>query len=91
MSTEELGSPAYQKYDLEVWMPGRDSFGETCSASNCTDFQSRRLSITYKSPVMEDGRNKVVHPHTVRLGMCTLTNEVYIYVCLCTQIHSKII
>lgn len=28
MPTEELGTPAYHKYDLEAWMPGRQSFGE---------------------------------------------------------------
>jgi seryl-tRNA synthetase len=28
MPTEELGAPAYRKYDIEAWMPGRDAFGE---------------------------------------------------------------
>ena len=28
MPTEELGTPAYHKYDLEAWMPGRQAFGE---------------------------------------------------------------
>lgn len=28
MPTEELGTPAYHKYDLEAWMPGRKEFGE---------------------------------------------------------------
>lgn len=28
MPTEELGAPAYRKYDVEVWMPGREDFGE---------------------------------------------------------------
>jgi seryl-tRNA synthetase len=28
MPTEELGAPAYKKYDMEAWMPGRDSWGE---------------------------------------------------------------
>jgi len=44
----DLGGPAYRKYDLEAWMPGRGSggeFGEVTSASNCTDYQSRRLNI----------------------------------------------
>ena len=51
--TGDLGGPAYRKYDLEAWMPGRgDSgeFGEVTSTSNCTDYQSRRLNIRYKSP-----------------------------------------
>lgn len=48
----DLGAPAYKKYDLEAWMPGRDSaekYGEVTSASNCTDFQSRRLNMRYRT------------------------------------------
>lgn len=48
--TGDLGGPAYRKFDLEAWMPGRNEFGEVTSASNCTDFQSRRLGIRCKSP-----------------------------------------
>lgn len=59
--TGDLGAPAYRKYDLEAWMPGRgDSgdWGEITSTSNCTDYQARRLGIRYKD---EDGKNKHVH------------------------------
>jgi seryl-tRNA synthetase len=48
--TGDLGGPAYRKFDLEAWMPGRNEFGEITSASNCTDFQARRLGIRCKSP-----------------------------------------
>jgi seryl-tRNA synthetase len=51
--TGDLGGPAYRKYDLEAWMPGRGEhgeFGEVTSTSNCTDFQARRLNIRYKTP-----------------------------------------
>lgn len=41
----ELGSPAYRKYDIESWMPGREMYGELSSCSNCTDYQSSRLDI----------------------------------------------
>jgi seryl-tRNA synthetase len=50
--TGDLGGPAYRKYDLEAWMPGRGEngeYGEVTSTSNCTDFQARRLNIRYKS------------------------------------------
>ncbi len=50
-STGDLGGPAYRKYDLEAWMPGRGDggeYGEVTSTSNCTDYQSRRLDIRYK-------------------------------------------
>ncbi|KAG0239302.1 seryl-tRNA synthetase [Actinomortierella wolfii] len=49
MPTEELGASAYKKYDIEAWMPGRNSWGEISSTSNCTDYQSRRLNIRYRS------------------------------------------
>lgn len=51
-ATGDLGGPAYRKFDLEAWMPGRgDSgeYGEVTSTSNCTDFQARRLDIRYKN------------------------------------------
>jgi seryl-tRNA synthetase len=49
--TGDLGGPAYRKYDLEAWMPGRGEageYGEVTSTSNCTDYQARRLGIRYK-------------------------------------------
>ena len=51
--TGDLGGPAYRKYDLEAWMPGRGEageFGEVTSASNCTDYQARRLGIRTRVP-----------------------------------------
>ena len=48
MPTEELGASAHRKLDVEVWMPGRKEFGEVCSASDCTDYQARRLNTRYQ-------------------------------------------
>ncbi len=51
-ATGDLGGPAYRKYDLEAWMPGRGEkgeYGEVTSTSNCTDYQARRLNIRYKN------------------------------------------
>ncbi len=58
--TGDLGAPAYRKWDLEAWMPGRNGgdWGEVTSTSNCTDYQSRRLNVRYKD---DDGKNKFVH------------------------------
>jgi seryl-tRNA synthetase len=53
LCTGDLGASAYRKFDLEAWMPGRGDggeFGEVTSASNCTDYQARRLGIRCKSP-----------------------------------------
>jgi seryl-tRNA synthetase len=52
-ATGDLGGPAYRKYDLEAWMPGRGEageYGEVTSASNCTDYQARRLGIRCRTP-----------------------------------------
>jgi seryl-tRNA synthetase len=52
-ATGDLGGPAYRKYDLEAWMPGRGEageWGEVTSTSNCTDYQARRLAIRFRKP-----------------------------------------
>ena len=51
-ATGDLGGPAYRKFDLEAWMPGRGEvgeWGEVTSTSNCTDYQARRLNVRYKT------------------------------------------
>lgn len=47
-ATGDLGGPAYRKYDVEAWMPGRGCYGEVTSTSNCTDYQARRLNARYR-------------------------------------------
>ncbi|XP_071834251.1 serine--tRNA ligase, mitochondrial-like isoform X2 [Apostichopus japonicus] len=68
MPAHDLGSPAYRKYDVEAWMPGRDSYGEISSASNCTDYQSRRLRIKYRT----DGNSDSVYAHTLNGTACAV-------------------
>ena len=49
--TGDLGGPAYRKFDLEAWMPGRGEqgqYGEVTSSSDCSDYQARRLNIRYR-------------------------------------------
>lgn len=60
-ATGDLGAPAYRKFDIEAWMPGRGEegeYGEVTSTSNCTDYQARNLNIRYKE---DDGKTKFVH------------------------------
>jgi len=54
----DLGAPASKKYDIEAWIPSEKTYRETHSCSNCTDFQSRRMNIRYKS---KDGKTELVH------------------------------
>ncbi|XP_037372416.1 serine--tRNA ligase, mitochondrial isoform X2 [Talpa occidentalis] len=67
MPTQELGLPAYRKFDIEAWMPGRGRFGEVTSASNCTDFQSRRLHIMFQTEAGE-----LQFAHTVNATACAV-------------------
>jgi seryl-tRNA synthetase len=46
----DLGSAAAKKVDNEAWLPGAKRYMEVTSASNTTDYQSRRLGIRFKSP-----------------------------------------
>uniref|UniRef100_A0A673B7Q5 serine--tRNA ligase n=1 Tax=Sphaeramia orbicularis TaxID=375764 RepID=A0A673B7Q5_9TELE len=71
MPTQELGPPAYRKYDIEAWMPGRNSYGEISSGSNCTDYQSRRLNILYER---EDG--SLQYAHTVNATACAIPRTI---------------
>jgi seryl-tRNA synthetase len=70
----DLGAAAFKKYDVEAWMPGRDSdekYGEITSASNCTDFQSRRLNIRYKTK-----DKKKIYPYTLNGTAIALSRTV---------------
>ena len=58
--TGDLGKGQAQKYDIETWMPSRNSYGETHSASRFYDFQARRLMLRYKN-----GEKKNVYCHTL--------------------------
>ncbi|MEM6731909.1 MAG: aminoacyl--tRNA ligase-related protein, partial [Myxococcota bacterium] len=49
LSTGDMGFAASKTYDLEVWLPGQNSFREISSCSNCTDFQARRAKIRYRT------------------------------------------
>ncbi len=44
----DLGQPQVQKFDVETWMPSREGYGETHSASRFHDFQARRLNLRYR-------------------------------------------
>ncbi len=56
----DLGQPQVQKFDIETWMPSREGYGETHSASRFHDFQARRLNLRYR-----DGEGKVRFCHTL--------------------------
>ena len=56
--TGDLGRGQVQKYDIEAWMPSRNSYGETHSASRFYEFQARRMNLRYKN---ENKKNVFCH------------------------------
>lgn len=56
--TGDMSAGKYRMFDLEAWMPGMNRWGETGSASNFVDWQSRRLNVRYKD---RDGKKKYVY------------------------------
>jgi seryl-tRNA synthetase len=48
LATGDLGFSSAKTYDLEVWLPGYDTYREISSCSNFTDFQARRAGIRYR-------------------------------------------
>lgn len=54
----DMSAGKYRAFDLEAWMPGMNRYGETGSASNFLDWQSRRLNVKYKD---ENGDKKHVY------------------------------
>jgi seryl-tRNA synthetase len=58
LCTGDLGPGQVEKFDIETWMPSREGYGETHSASRFHDFQARRLNIRFKN---NEGKTAFVH------------------------------
>jgi seryl-tRNA synthetase len=61
LCTGDLGFSATKTYDIEVWLPGQNTYREISSCSNFLDFQARRMGIRYRSA----GTNKTRLVHTL--------------------------
>ena len=57
----DLGFSASKTYDIEVWLPGQNTFKEISSCSNFEDFQARRAKIRYRL----SGKSKTEYVHTL--------------------------
>ncbi len=56
--TGDMSAGKYKMFDIEAWIPSRNGYGETGSASNFLDWQARRLNVKYKD---KDGNKKYVY------------------------------
>ena len=61
LCTGDLGFSASKTYDIEVWLPGQETFKEISSCSNFEDFQARRAKIRYRIA----GKSKTEYVHTL--------------------------
>ena len=59
LCTGDMGFASAKTYDLEVWLPGQNTYREISSCSNCEDFQARRANIRYRKE--PKGRPLFVH------------------------------
>ncbi len=48
LCTGDMGFSSAKTYDVEVWLPGQNTYREISSCSNCTDFQARRANIRFR-------------------------------------------
>ncbi len=58
LCTGDMGFGATRTHDLEVWLPGQNTYREISSVSNCEAFQARRLQARFKNA---QGKNELVH------------------------------
>lgn len=77
--TADIGKPNARGIDIEAWVPSQGKYRETHTADFMTDYQTRRLNITYRSTVPADGQlhdaptSKFVHTNDATafaLGRC---------------------
>lgn len=61
LSTGDMGFGATKTHDLEVWLPGQDTYREISSVSVCGDFQARRMNARYRP----EGGGKPEFVHTL--------------------------
>jgi seryl-tRNA synthetase len=61
LCTGDIGFAAAKTYDIEVWLPGQNTYREISSCSNCEDFQARRANIRYR----KDKKAKPSFVHTL--------------------------
>ena len=59
LCTGDMGFSANKTYDIEVWLPGENTYREISSCSNCGDFQARRMNTRYKK------KDKNIFVHTL--------------------------
>ena len=66
LCTGDMGFASQKTYDIEVWLPGQDTYREISSCSVCGDFQARRMDARYRPK--GGGKDAALRAHAQRLG-----------------------
>ncbi|WP_432144167.1 serine--tRNA ligase [Streptomyces sp. bgisy084] len=74
VATGDLGASASRKFDCEAWIPTQGKYRELTSASNCDEFQARRLSVRMRETV--DGKQKVSPLATLNGTLCAIPRTI---------------
>lgn len=74
VATGDLGASASRKFDCEAWIPTQGKYRELTSASNCNEFQARRLSVRMRETV--DGKQKVSPLATLNGTLCAVPRTI---------------
>ncbi|MGD3105220.1 serine--tRNA ligase [Streptomyces sp. YGL11-2] len=74
VATGDLGASASRKFDCEAWIPTQGKYRELTSASNCDEFQARRLSVRMRETV--DGKQKVKPLATLNGTLCAVPRTI---------------
>ena len=61
LCTGDMGFASQKTYDIEVWLPGEDTYREISSCSVCGEFQARRMNARYRTK----GSKELRHVHTL--------------------------
>ncbi|HEU0117857.1 MAG TPA: serine--tRNA ligase, partial [Alphaproteobacteria bacterium] len=73
LCTGDMGFGSRKTYDIEVWVPGQNTYREISSCSNCGDFQGRRMNARFRMAGSKN--NEFVHTLNgsgVALGRCLI-------------------
>ncbi|AZS73063.1 serine--tRNA ligase [Streptomyces lydicus] len=74
VATGDLGASASRKFDCEAWIPTQGKYRELTSASNCDEFQARRLSVRMRENI--DGKQKVSPLATLNGTLCAVPRTI---------------
>ncbi|QIY56585.1 serine--tRNA ligase [Streptomyces platensis] len=74
VATGDLGASASRKFDCEAWIPTQGKYRELTSASNCDEFQARRLSVRMRENI--DGKQKVSPLATLNGTLCAIPRTI---------------